>query len=120
MLGTTPRCCSRASYKTASSGGTWSRSSIGMRPWASFSATLKGLAQGELDEARRAHGGKDLAERIIGIARVGKIGLDVGNRRVCGSRLVSSNKGVRGGGDWMAVRPGGFPQKRKIPVLLEW
>src|SRR5678816_3911689 len=120
MLGTTPRCCSRASYNTPSSGGTWSRSSIGMRPWASFSATLKGPAQRELDETRRAHGGKYLAERIIGIARIGKIGFDVGNRRVAEVRVVPDIKEVGGEAHRLPFRQAEFLQERKVPVLLEW
>ena len=36
MLGTTPRCAAERHTDRASSGGTWSRSSIGMRPLASF------------------------------------------------------------------------------------
>src|SRR6266851_1277738 len=87
ILGTTPRCRSRASYKPPSSGGTWSRSSIGMRPWASFSAMLERPAQGELNEAWSADGGNNLAERAV--RRAGKIGFDVRVRRIPNIEEVS-------------------------------
>src|SRR5262249_52543891 len=76
MLGTTPRCASKASYMAPSSGETWSRSSIGIRPC--FSAfTLESISQRELDHARVTEGRNDLRKRTlvleVGRGRIGEV-----------------------------------------------
>src|SRR6266852_5635404 len=70
----------------ASPGGTCSRSSIGIRLLASFPATLKRPTQGELDEARCADGGDNLAERAV--RWIGKKRFDVRIRRVPEVRVI--------------------------------
>src|SRR5882724_7713872 len=118
MLGTTPRCFSRASYSAPSSGGTCSRSSIGIRLLASFPATLKRPTQGELDEARCADGGDNLAERAV--RWIGKIRFDVRIRRVPEVRVIPDVEEVSRKAEGLPLRQAEVFQQGKIPVLLEW